>query len=219
MSISADLLDHAIEYGRLIEYDKNETIHSRGEQLPGLSIVYTGQVAVGNYGLDGRYQLTAILRQGDTFGEFTLFANLPRTHNAEAFEKTSVIQLSVAQYHRFVKAYPDVEQMLLKSLAKKLHTALERLDDIQRLPSQTRLAKVLFNMSQQEQTLTLKLKQNECAQLIGVSVLSAHKSLKKLEQEGLISTAYGLVTINDIDVLRAWLQAQSSILMVTGYGD
>jgi CRP-like cAMP-binding protein len=211
VTIHLDLLENALSFGRCIEYQDNETIHSRGDLLPGLSIVYTGQVRVGNYGLDGRYQLTTILEKGNTFGEFTLFANLPRTHNAEAINKTQVIQMSAPQYQNFIKNHPIVENMLLSSLAKKLHQTLEHLDDVIRLPTHTRLAKILFRLSNQHQSQTLKMKQNQCAQLLGVTVLSAHKALKKLQEEQLIRTAYGEIHIEDSEVLRKWLLRQSSI--------
>ena len=211
VTIHLDLLENALSFGRCIEYQDNETIHSRGNLIPGLSIVYSGQVRVGNYGIDGRYQLTTVLEKGETFGEFTLFANLPRTHNAEAVSKAQVIQMSVSQYHDFTKDYPIVEKILLSSLAKKLHQTLEHLDDVLRLPTHTRLAKILFNLSNQQQTKTLKVKQNQCAQLLGVTVLSAHKALKKLQGEQLIRPAYGVIHIVDIEALREWLLQQSSI--------
>jgi CRP-like cAMP-binding protein len=209
-----ELLESALNFGRCIEYQDNEVIHSRGDLLSGLSIVYSGQVKVGNYGFDGHYQLTTILEKGETFGEFTLYADLPRTHNAEAINRTQVIQMSVAQYTAFISHHPEAEKMLLSSLAKKLHQALESLDDVLRLPTYVRLAKMLFNLSKQQQSQTLKIKQKQCAQFLGVTVLSAHKALKNLKKEQLIRTAYGVIYIENIQVLQAWLQQQSSILPV-----
>jgi len=214
MTIHLDLLETALTFGRCVEYQDNETIHSRGDLLAGLSIVYSGQVKVGNYGLDGHYQLTTILEKGETFGEFTLFANLPRTHNAEAINKTQVIQMSVSQYNAFINNYPAAERMLISSLANKLHQALEKLDDVLRLPTYVRLAKILFQLSQLQQTQTLKVKQNQCAQLLGVTVLSAHKALKKLQEEQIIRTAYGVIHIEKLDVLQEWLLQHSSILPI-----
>ena len=92
--------------------------------------------------------------------------------------------------------------------------ALENLDDVLRLPTHIRLAKVLFKLSKQQQTQEHKIKQNQCAQLLGVTVLSAHKALKKLQKAQLIRTAYGGIHIDSIDGLREWLLKQSSIFPV-----
>jgi CRP-like cAMP-binding protein len=211
---NTNILDIALHYGRCVEYHDDEIIHSRGDFSIGLSIVYSGQVKVGNYGIDGRYQLTAILEKGDTFGEFTLYANLPRTHNAEAIKHARVIQLNEAQYQTFISAHPEAEKMLLGSLANKLHQALENLDDVRRLPNYVRLAKILFNLCKQQQTQILNIKQNQCAQLLGVTVLSAHKALKQLKKEKLVKTAYGVIIIENVGVLQCWLQQHSSILAI-----
>jgi CRP/FNR family cyclic AMP-dependent transcriptional regulator len=215
MTINISLLDQALAFGRLVEYPKDATMHTRGEYAMGLSIVYSGQVRVGNYGLDGNYQLTTLLEKGETFGEFTLFANLPRTHNAEAVTDTQIIQMSIKQYNAFILEHPQAEKMLLGSLANKLHTALERLDDIQRLPTYSRLAKLLFQLGQRQQSTHLEIKQNQCAQLLGVTILSAHKALQKLQSLGLIKTAYGAIYIQDMAEMEAWLQQNSSILPVS----
>jgi CRP-like cAMP-binding protein len=216
MTHNDELIALALKYGRLVKYKADEVIHKRGDFKVGLSVVYSGQVRVGNYGLDGRYQLTSILHMGDSFGEFTLFANLPRTHDAEANTNAEVIQLTLAQYQQLAQCHPKIERMLLKSLASKLHQALELLDDAKRLPTHTRLAKLLFTMSMQQNTTHLNLKQNQCAQVLGVTVLSAHKALHKLQNLGLVKTAYGAVDIVDSDVLQEWLEGQSSILLVLG---
>jgi CRP-like cAMP-binding protein len=214
VAILDDLLQAALAYGRCVEYQDIEIIHSRGDVNAGLSIVYSGQVRVGNYGLDGRYQLTAIFEKGETFGEFTLYANLPRTHNTEAMNTTQVIQMTVSQYNSFISDYPQVEKILLSSLASKLHQTLENLDDVLRLPTHTRLAKILFKLAKQQNIQTLNIKQNQCAQLLGVTVLSAHKALKKLQKEQLIETAYGIINLKDMDVLQGWLLQQSSLFPI-----
>lgn len=216
MTHNDELIALAHKYGRLVKYEADEVIHKRGDYKVGLSVVYSGQVRVGNYGLDGRYQLTAILQTGDTFGEFTLFANFPRTHDAEANTSAQVIQLNLSQYKQMERAHSGVEKLLLKNLASKLHQALELLDDIKRLPTFTRLAKLLFTMSKQQKTTHLNLKQNQCAEVLGVTVLSAHKALHKLQNIGLIEIVYGGINIVDINRMEEWLDLKSSILLVSG---
>ena len=68
----------------LVRYGEGELIHNRGDDKPGLSIVHRGHVRVGIYGYAGTFILSALLGPGQTFGEFTLLAGLPRTHDAVA---------------------------------------------------------------------------------------------------------------------------------------
>jgi CRP/FNR family cyclic AMP-dependent transcriptional regulator len=60
-SMPEDLLMACAKFAPIKEYSDGCTIHNRGELKLGLSIIYCGQVKIGNYGLDGKYQHTATL--------------------------------------------------------------------------------------------------------------------------------------------------------------
>jgi CRP-like cAMP-binding protein len=205
-------LQRVREFAVAKHFAQGHQIHDRGDYKPGLSVVAQGEVKVGNYGLDGQYQLTAILRQGDTFGEFTLFANLPRTHNAQAYTDCEVLHLSERAFDDLIAKYPDFLRFMLASIAVKLHITLERLDDVLRLPTHVQLAKLLFQLSQVQQTNDIKLRQSDCAERLGVTVLSAHKAIKKLLALELITTSYGMIHISNLEQLALWLEDHLSLL-------
>ncbi|MFB1034938.1 MAG: hypothetical protein QMC38_06285, partial [Sinobacterium sp.] len=56
-----ELLIQCSQFAPIKEYSDGYTIHNRGDLKSGLSIVYCGQVKLGNYGMDGKYQQTATL--------------------------------------------------------------------------------------------------------------------------------------------------------------
>lgn len=79
-----------VEVAALVHYTDKQMIHCRGDQKPGLSIVKSGTVQVGVSGADGTFVLTTILGPGECFGEFTLFTELPRTHDIFAAGDTYI---------------------------------------------------------------------------------------------------------------------------------
>jgi len=85
-----------------IVYKDGQLIHERGDLKPGLSIVHSGKVRFGNPGSDGSYVTTALFGEGHCFGEFTLFANLPRTHDAVAVGETVINQIDAASIDRLL---------------------------------------------------------------------------------------------------------------------
>lgn len=223
--LSEESIETCLHHGSLITYRDGEVIHLRGDAAIGLSIVESGQVKVGNYGLDGNYKLTRVMTRGETFGEFTLFAALPRTHNAEAVGPTKVIQLTQHQYHLACETLPRIEKELLGLLAVKLHSCLETLDDITRLPLEVRLAKLLLALIYEQDTshttiehntdklseIKLNFTQSDLAELLSVTVLSTHKALKKLVDLHFISLHYGAVKITNITTLKDWITSHSSL--------
>ena len=214
------LLELCTQFGTPTEYDKGAMIHNRGDLKPGLSIVEAGQVKMGNYGVDGNYQLTTVLERGDTFGEFTLYASLARTHHAQAMSDCTVLQINESRFRQLEAAHPEVGVFLTRNLAIKLHATLERLDDILRLPTHVQLAKLIYqtNVAQansaQNSAAAVQLRQSDYAERLGVTVLTAHKALNKLVSLSLIRKRYGKVEIIDKAVMSKWLSDNMSLLPV-----
>ena len=202
----------AIPYGQTVIYHNEEQIHARGEYKPGLTIILSGYVRAGNYGVDGRYYQTTVLARGDIIGESTLFAGLPRTHCAESVGVSKLLQLNHKQVDLLLQEIPSFYRNLLTCLAVKLHNSLEIMDDLVRHSTPVRLAKLMYQLSSQQQSAELELSQQDCASLLGVSLLSAHNSIKKLVDLGLIEAGYGKLTIVQPAQLKRWLEQQLSLL-------
>jgi CRP/FNR family cyclic AMP-dependent transcriptional regulator len=208
-SMSEELLMICATFAPIKEYPDGYTIHNRGELKPGLSIIYSGHVKIGNYGLDGKYQHTVTLSKADTFGEFTLFNNLPRTHHAMAITETKVVQMSVSQFNQCTTQCPELSVFLLSSMSLKLHITLERLDDIQRLPTYIRLAKLLLQHTDKQGRVAMR--QKDLADQLGITVLSCHQSIKKLAELALVKTSYGAINIKNVPGLTLWLKQKMSL--------
>ena len=195
-----------------VSYADGQQIHARGDVKPGLSIVRAGAVRFGNVGRDGSYVPTALLGPGQTFGEFTLFADLPRTHDAEAVGDTVVDQVTRARFERVMDDHPDLRRLLLSSLASRLHQALEFIDDMRRLPLNVRAAKALSAMAASgEGAVTIRVKQTTLAETLGVSRVSMGKVLEELETAGLLTRGYGAITVPDRKRLQDWIEARVQI--------
>jgi CRP/FNR family cyclic AMP-dependent transcriptional regulator len=205
-------LEQAIPYGHIVHYYDGEQIHARGEYKPGLTIVLSGYLRAGNYGVDGRYYQTTILARGDIIGESTLFADLPRTHCVESVGVSTLLQLNDKQVDLLLKEIPSFYLNLVICLAVKLHTALEIMDDLVRHSTPVRLAKLLYQLHTKQQVCELDLNQQDCASLLGVTLLSAHQAVKKLVDLGLVEAGYGKLTIVQPEQLKSWLEQQLSLL-------
>lgn len=208
MHLSQNEIDLCEQYGVVIDYPNEATIQHRGDIKPGLSIVKTGSVKIGNYGADGKYFLTQIARLGDTFGEFTLLAELPRTHTAEAFGQCSLIQVSPANYFRLVEEHPQFQQKLFIMMSIKLHQALEALEDARRLPVITRVAKLILSETSTSSSQEVQVKQSDIAGLLGVTVLAVHKALQQLQLDGLVQLKYKRIEVNDVETLANWVNVE-----------
>ena len=103
--LSSALMARLTKAAIRVTYRDGELVHARGDAKPGLSIVHSGAVRFSNPGLDGSVITTGILNPGQFFGEATLFAGLPRTHDAVAVGPTVIDQVSKKRF----------DQVLMKS--------------------------------------------------------------------------------------------------------
>ena len=213
-ALPADCLAQLAPLQQVLRYLNGETIHQRGEHGDGLSIVLSGGVKMGNYGQDGRYFLSKILLPGESFGEFVVFAGLPRTHTAEAFGDTEIGYIPRQRLTAELERSPLLAQQLLVSLSTRLHQSLEALDDLKRLPLPARIAKALLilsnsQQSQENQRRCLPISQEQLAAQLGVSRISVSKNIKHLVALHFIALGYHQITIVNYNGMSAWLEQQS----------
>ena len=189
-------------------YSDGQLVHSRGDAKPGLSIVKEGGAYVGVNGLDGMFVMVASLGPGECFGEFTLFTELPRTHDISSIGESKIYQLSKAKFDTLYEKYPCISRALLRTTLSRTHILLERLDAIRRLPILERTAKTLFSMSHGlGASNQLRNTQVDLADTLGVTRVSLGKALKQLSHIGLIEIGYGKITIVDRLALGRWVES------------
>ncbi len=197
------LSDALKDIATTVNYRHDQIVHHRGDDKPGLSIVHSGRVKVGNFGSDGSYVSTSTLSAGDCFGEHTLFAGLPRTHSIVALGDCAIDQIPGRAFMRLFNAEPALAHALLTISLVRSHALLEFMDDLRRLPLPVRVAKVLLNAAAHNRDLHTR--QEDLAYTFGVSRVSMGKILKQLEEDGFVQRGYGKVSLVDVDRLAEWV--------------
>jgi len=204
-----------IEAAHIAKYSDGQLIHSRGEIKPGLSIVKSGSANVGVYGADGKFVMVAVLGPGESFGEFTIFTGLPRTHDISAVGQTEIYQIPIKRFRSLYDHEPDISKALLKATLLRMHTLLETIDAMRRLPVIERMAKLLLSMQQNsENTHLIKCRQSELAFTLGISRVSTGKALKQLANLGMIQLGYGQIELSDPSELESWIDQQSNTIQL-----
>ncbi len=193
----------------VIDYDDGETIHSRGDAKPGLSIIRSGAVRFATPGADGSYVTTSILGPGHCFGEATLFARLPRAYDAVAVGRTAIEQISKPRFDRIFDEEPALARALVVAMTQRLYSVLDFLEDVRRLPLDVRTAKLIAGMARSaKQTKEIECNQSDLAFTLGVSRVSIGKALARLQDEGLITLGYGRIGVPDRKNLSDWIAAR-----------
>ena len=105
----------------MVEYQDGAVIHRRGDRGRALSVVRTGAVRMSNMGRDGREVTLTTLSPGESFGEFTVFADLPRQFDFTARGKTVIDTINHQRFEALLQSSPALSQHVIRHLAQRLH--------------------------------------------------------------------------------------------------
>lgn len=206
----ADLLqdglwDKLCAAGSSRRFFDGQLIQQRGDTRAGLSLINSGQVAAGNTDKGGVFLASALLREGECFGEFTLFLGLPRSHSLWAQGEAVVTVIRKDRFTRLLGDHPQIYDALLKLSLWRSHEILSFLDAQRRLSLSARIVQLLLSAPEDElATGIVRCRQEDLGLMLGVSRVAIGKALKRLQSDGLLKVGYGTIVMPNIAGLRAW---------------
>ena len=107
-----------------------------------------------------------------------------------------------------IASSPQVGRELLRALSQQLQEALDYLIVFRNLPAPKRLAQRLLALCEGKAApVKLGIRQQELAELVGVSRMTIGTALTQLENEGVVTRHYRSMMINDPAALRRWLKS------------
>ncbi len=196
--------------GHRRSFSDGQFVHSRGDENPGISIIEDGAAQAGIYSADGSFVLTSYIGPGHTFGDFTVFTNLPRTHDISAVGPTTILEVPAARFKALCREDPQYMQALVQTTLMRSHLVLEMLHAVRSLPLLERVAKFLLILAPAGTSVPkLKFRQSDLASTLGVSRATMNAALAKLEISDLVERGYGHVVIHDRSALAKWLNLRT----------
>lgn len=176
-------------------YPPKHTIVHAGDVPQTLYLILEGSVSVLVEDTDGREMVLAYLNPGEFFGEMCLFPEQQtRTAIVRTRNPTLVAEVGYQNFRTFNREHPEIMFEVAGQLAARLRDTSRRLRDLTFLDVAGRLARTLLELTQQPDAkanpkgVVVKISRQELARLVGCSREMAGRVLKKLEEDGLVST-------------------------------
>jgi CRP/FNR family transcriptional regulator, cyclic AMP receptor protein len=203
-AIQDELRKSAIRRG----FSDGHLVWHRGDVAEGFWVIDKGQVKLGHYTDSGEMQALFILGPGDSFGELACLGHFPRVLDAEAIGSLEMLWISDSVFSTVIASSPKVGRELLRALSQQLQEALDNLIVFRNLPAPKRLAQRLLALCEgKEAPVKLGIRQQELAELVGVSRMTIGSALTQLENEGMVTRHYRYMVINDPAALRKWMRS------------
>ena len=172
-----------------VEFSKQTTIISEGEQTNSLYVIVSGKVRVFS-SFDDSKEITLLIEEsGAYFGEISLLTDEPRSASVMTLEDTLCGMISKADFIDWLNLHPNVAINLLSVLSEKVRYLTEKVKQMALSSAYLRTMQVLQSMAQLEDTIFIiphKPTDQELANMVGASREMINKILTELTREGYI---------------------------------
>ncbi len=209
-TLSEQQIAELARVARRYTYAKEDAIFYQGDPGDTFYVILSGQVKVSVTSLDGQEAILVMLDAGESFGEFALLDDQPRSATIETTQRTEVLALRKDDFRRLLRQMPDIAIGLLRVLTKRLRDTDQLVQDAAFLDVGDRLAKKLLTLmvthgrpSDRGIELNLHLTQQELASMIGATRESVNKQLGTFRDRGIVAVDRQRITILHPEQLRA----------------
>jgi CRP/FNR family cyclic AMP-dependent transcriptional regulator len=189
------------------EFVKGEIIFHGGDSPDHLFQLASGSIALVNYSASGQEIMLTQYRSGDWFGMTGIMDRRPRINTAIALEDTRVLVLASADFHHQCDKHPQILRAFSVLQANHNRLLLNLLVDASLLRLPARIVRTIQRlhtgqgMQDADGLHYIKCSHDELSRYVGASRQSTSIELKKLEQEGILRSAYGKIYIENQQAL------------------
>jgi CRP/FNR family transcriptional regulator, cyclic AMP receptor protein len=181
---------------------RGEIILFEGEPAEALYFIASGAVKIYKTSLDGKEQILNIVRPGDSFNDVALFDNGANPATAQAMTDVLLYGINHHQMEEILKRHPSMAMNIIKMLARRVRQLLSLVEDLSFRNVRGRVAKILLENIADPSELRPRLTQQEIAGMAGTAREVVGRSLKSLEDDGLIRLENRRVVIRNKEALR-----------------
>lgn len=175
-------------------FGKREAVFREGDRADGFFVVASGKVKVFKLSREGKEQVLHVLEAGQTFAEAVIFEGGGYPAHAEALTDAELLFLPKRPFVALLERHPAVAIRMLASLSRWLKRMTDLAESLSLKDVETRL---VFYLSEELKArgipakdgaeLELPVGKNVLASRLGTAPETFSRTLKKLQDDGLIA--------------------------------
>ena len=187
---------------------RGEWIYVHGDRADSIFLVQKGRMKITALSEDGHEVVHEIVGPGEIFGDTSTILGIPRTTSAQALEASVLCEIQRKDFESLLIAYPELSLQLLKSVGLRLKKAEAQLLKVICHDVSTRVREALLDLMAAESSLhpdqpvTIKITQQDLANLIGASRQKTWEVLKELEDSSVLRLMYRGILVTAPHKLR-----------------
>ncbi|MEJ8858176.1 Crp/Fnr family transcriptional regulator [Variovorax robiniae] len=198
-----------LAHGQLRLLQKGEVLNLAGDPVEHLSLVVDGTLTVSTTTSTGKRHIVRYLEPGQLMHLVPVLDEQLALHDAAAHVPTLLLMMRRAQIHEALQTEPGLAMALMRLLCLRARLTFLELSQNTLKPLTQRCASALLHLAAPYGLprdggleISLKLSQDEFADMVGCSRPVINRELKQLEAQGLIRMTYSHFVIVEPAALR-----------------
>lgn len=200
-----EMQDSLVQHAQVSTVSAGEWLYDTGDEAHGLYGVLSGSVMTHVVLANGDSVPISLSGPGTIFGYAAQILRGKRITTAIARERSEVIYVPQRAIAAIVHNMPSLWLHFAELATDQLNWAARAYAECMRLPPLPRIASRLYLLSfpwGAEEPIAVPLRQDELADLMGLSRKTVNRVLQELEARGLVETGYGTIFIRNPEGLR-----------------
>jgi len=182
--------------------ERGEIILLEGEPSRELYFIVYGAVKLFKTSAEGKEQILSIVRQWESFGDVPMFDGGPNPASAQTMVPTGLYGLKKPDLEAILREHSQIARNIISVLAGQVRHSMSLVEDLSFKHVIDRVAKILLEYAGDGTGSRPRLTQQEMAAMAGTAREMIGRSLKSLEEEGVIRLDRHRIVIADKEALK-----------------
>ncbi|MFC1592638.1 Crp/Fnr family transcriptional regulator [Candidatus Omnitrophota bacterium] len=182
--------------------ERGNVILLEGEPAEALFFVTSGAVKVFKVSPAGKEQILSIVRPGESFNDVPVFDDGPNPASAQAMGPVVLYGIRKGEFKIILQNHPQIALNIIKVLAERVLQLVTLVEGLSFRHVISRVAKILLEHTDDGADRRPRLTQQEMAAMAGTAREVVARSLKEMEEEGLLRLDRHRIVITDKEALN-----------------
>jgi CRP/FNR family transcriptional regulator, cyclic AMP receptor protein len=178
-------------------YERDDTLYLESEMAEALYFIADGVVKIFNTSSDGKEQILSIARPDESINEVPIFNGGLNPTSAQAMMPVVVYGINKNDIEMLFKKYPRVALNVIHVMAKKTRQLVTLVEELSFKRVINRVAGILLENAADGGKSGTRLTQRDMAAMAGTAREVVSRSLKSMEDDGIISFDKHRIIIKD----------------------
>ena len=204
------MLEHFVDSGELQLLGRGQALCRSGDKVVFLCVVIEGTLDVSMTSASGKRHIVSCLEPGQLMNLIPIMDDQLAIHDAYAHDGTTVLLIPKQIFLDTIDREPSLARSMTQLLCRRSRQLYENVSDNALLPLRARCARMLLTLMtsyglprDRGVAISLKLSQDEFADMLGRTRQSVNRELKQFERNGIIEMTYSHFIIIDEQALNA----------------